>query len=63
VLLFSCRNQSYTYDEAVRSLKVLNSDLTNLFLEADEKEELRALRFLWEQESAPLPSPGEQFTL
>lgn len=63
VLLFSCRNQSYTYDEAVRSLKVLNSDLTNLFLEADEKEELKALRFLWGQESAPLPSPGERFTL
>ena len=63
LLLFSCRNRTYNYDEAVRSLKVLNSDLTNFFMEADEKEELKALRFLWEQESAPLPSPGERFTL
>jgi hypothetical protein len=63
LLLFSCRNKTYNYDEAVRSLKVLNSDLTNLFLEAEEKEELKALNFLWEQESAPLPSPGERFTL
>lgn len=63
VLLFSCQNKTYNYDEAVRSLKVLNSDLMNLFLEAEEKEELKALNFLWAQESAPLPSPGERFTL
>lgn len=64
LLIFSsCGNRSYDYDEAVRSLKVLNSDLMNLFLEAEEKEELKALNFLWAQESAPLPSPGERFTL
>jgi hypothetical protein len=63
LLFISCRSRFYNYDEAVRSLKVLNSDLTNLFLEADERDELKALNFLWAQESAPLPSPGERYTL
>jgi hypothetical protein len=63
LLFFSCRNKTYNYDDAVRSLKVLNSDLTNLFLEADERENSKHLIFLWAQESAPLPSPGERYTL
>jgi hypothetical protein len=59
VLFFfvSCvhRETYYDFAEAERSLKVLNSDLTNFLSTADGLKEIKALKFLYNQESAPLP--------
>lgn len=49
------REKVYTFAEAERSLKVLNSDLTNFLTAADNLDEFKALKFLYNQESAPLP--------
>ncbi len=54
--------RSYDQTEAIRSLKVLNTDLTNLFLAANELPETEALRFLWDQPTAPIPFPNEKFS-
>ncbi len=53
--------RSFNQAEAIRSLKVLNSDLANMLLTADEKPEITALRYLWDQPTAPLPFPNEKF--
>jgi hypothetical protein len=53
--------RSFNQAEAIRSLKVLNSDLANMLLTADEMPEITALRYLWEQPTAPLPFPNEKF--
>jgi len=49
-------------EEAIRSLKVLNSDFTNFFTRTGEMEELQALRFLWDHDSVPLPFPQEKYS-
>ncbi len=51
----------YDKDEAIRSLKVLNSDLANLLIKADELPEVKALKFIWDQPSAPVPFPKQKF--
>lgn len=58
---FSACGRWYDKDEAVRSLKVLNSDLANLFIKADELPEVKALKFIWDQPSAPVPFPKLKF--
>lgn len=58
---FGC-TRSFNQEEAIRSLKVLNSDLANMLLTADEMPEITALRYLWNQPTAPLPFPSEKFT-
>jgi hypothetical protein len=60
-LLVSCQSNSYTRDEAVRSLKVLNSDFVNFFSKTGEMEELAALKFIWNHDALPLPFPPEKF--
>lgn len=61
-ILGSCSKSTYQYDEAIRSLKVLNSDMTNFFSTASERDEFKALNFLWENPSAPVPFQKEKFT-
>ena len=61
IFVIGC-TRSFNQDEAIRSLKVLNSDLANLFLTAGEMPEMAALRYLWNQPTAPLPFPNEKFT-
>jgi hypothetical protein len=53
--------RSFNQTEAIRSLKVLNSDMANMLLTADEMPEIAALRYLWDQPTAPLPFPNEKF--
>jgi hypothetical protein len=60
-LLGSCQRKSYTHDEAVRSLKVLNSDFVNFFAKTNEMEEWAALKFIWDHDDLPLPFPPEKF--
>lgn len=60
-VVFGC-TRSYNQDEAIRSLKVLNSDMANMLLTVDEMPEITALRYLWNQPTAPLPFPNEKFT-
>jgi len=61
VFLTSCTDKKYSYNEAQRSLKVLNSDFANFFTAVSENDEWKALNFLWEQPSAPLPFQKEKF--
>jgi hypothetical protein len=61
ILVIGCM-RSFDQAEAIRSLKVLNSDMANMFLTADEMPEMAALRYLWNQSTAPLPFPNEKFT-
>lgn len=58
----SC-GRTYREEEADRSMKVLNSDWVNFFSQASEKPEMKAIAFLWDQSSAPLPFPQEKFTV
>jgi len=60
ILFIGC-TRSFDQAEAIRSLKVLNSDLANMLLTADEMPEMAALRYLWNQPTAPLPFPNERF--
>ncbi len=53
-LLFSC-SVSYEKDEAIRSLKVLNSDMVNLMTVTSEMYEIEALKFLYNQANSPIP--------
>lgn len=46
----SCNNTYNSKAEAERSLKVMNSDLVNLFEKASEQKEFEALQFLWNTE-------------
>lgn len=62
LFLFSCGRKNMGREEAVRSLKVLNSDFTNFFSQAGEIKELRALRFLWDHDAVPLPFPQEKYS-
>lgn len=62
IFVVSGCTRSYTQEEAIRSLKVLNSDLANMLLTADEMPEITALRYLWNLPNAPLPFPNEKFT-
>lgn len=62
LLLFSCGRKNMGREEAIRSLKVLNSDFINFFSQAGEMQELRALRFLWDHDSVPLPFPQEKYS-
>jgi hypothetical protein len=57
---FGC-TRSFNQEEAIRSLKVLNSDMANMLLTAGEMPEMAALRYLWNQPTAPLPFPNEKF--
>jgi hypothetical protein len=60
-LLVSCHRKNYSRDEAIRSLKVLNSDFVNLFAKTNEMEEMAALKFIWDHDNMPLPFPPEKF--
>lgn len=61
VVFVSCGRKYYQRDEAIRSLKVLNSDFTNFFTKAGEMEEMAALKFIWDHDSMPLPFPYEKY--
>ena len=52
----SC-NKDHPLDkkDALNSLKILNSDITNLTEQASEKPWFQAMKFLYEQSSSPLP--------
>ncbi|HAX95842.1 MAG TPA: hypothetical protein DCY35_04875 [Prolixibacteraceae bacterium] len=52
---------SFDKPEAIRSLKVLNSDLSQFFLETNELPEMEVFRILWSDSTAPLPFPNEKF--
>jgi len=60
LLVIGCA-RSFDQAEAIRSLKVLNSYMANMLLTADEMPEMAALRYLWNQPTAPLPFPNERF--
>lgn len=53
--------QSFNEQEAIRSLKVLNSDLTQFFIKSEELPEMEAFKILWSDSTAPLPFPNEKF--
>lgn len=56
LLLASCqREHELDRKEALNSLKILNSDLTDLFDQSSGKPWFVALKFLWEQPGSPLP--------
>jgi hypothetical protein len=57
----SCQRNEYSKEEAIRSLKVLNGDVSGFLTKAGEMEELAALRFLWDHDSLPLPFPAEKY--
>ena len=61
-LLGSCSGRNLSHEEAVRSLKVLNSDLMNFFSAAAEKPEWKALMFLYDQPSLRLPFSKDKFS-
>jgi hypothetical protein len=61
--MISCNKKEYSYGDAVRSLKVLNSDMVNFFSVVSEKEEFEALQFLWEYPSSPVPYKKEKYTI
>lgn len=54
-LIYSCTGKKLSPTEADRSMKVLNSNLVNLFTAGAEKPEFKALRFLYNCSDAPLP--------
>ncbi len=62
-VLSSCKSKKYNYDESVRSLKILNSDLVNFFNAISEKKEFEAMTFLWNYPSSPVPFKKEEFTV
>lgn len=53
--------QSFDKPEAIRSLKVLNSDLGQFFMESESLPEMEVLKILWADSTAPLPFPNEKF--
>lgn len=55
LILNGCKSKMLDPAEADRSMKVLNSNLINLFSTGSDKQEYKALRFLLEQTSTPLP--------
>jgi hypothetical protein len=62
VLLFCSGEKKLSRDEANDCLKILNSDLVNLADNASEMAELKALRFLRNEKSAPLPFKNDSAT-
>jgi hypothetical protein len=60
--LVSCQRKEYSKEEAIRSLKVLNGDVSGFLTKAGEMEELTALRFIWDHDSLPLPFAMEKFS-
>jgi hypothetical protein len=62
VIFSSCRSGNYSREDAIRSLKVLNSDFTGFFSQVGEREEIKVLKFIWNHDSVPLPFPSEKFT-
>ncbi len=54
-------SRSFNEQEAIRSLKVLNSDLTQFFMKSEELPEIEAFKILWSDSTAPLPFPNEKF--
>lgn len=59
LFLAGCTN-TYHKEEAIRSLKVLNSDFSTFFLESGQLPEIKALRLLWSLPGVPLPFPDEK---
>ena len=57
--LAGCSN-TYPKEEAIRSLKVLNSDFSTFFLETEKLPEIKALHQLWSLPAVPLPFPDEK---
>jgi len=59
--LFSCTNDpTLSRPEAERSLKVLNSDLTNFLSGVSESEVSQAFGFVWGHASSPVPFKKEK---
>lgn len=54
-VLFSCSSNEMSKKEAVRSLKVLNSDIVNFGTQAAESIEYKTLDFILDQPTAPFP--------
>lgn len=56
-LLFfqGCRKAALPKEDAVNCLKVLNSDIINFFDNAAQRPEIKALQFIQNQESIPIP--------
>jgi hypothetical protein len=61
LILFSC-SSTYEKEEAIRSLKVLNSDLVNLITVTSEMHEIQTLKFLYNQANSPIPFKKSKFT-
>lgn len=55
VFCLSCSRSQMTPEEADRSMKILNGNLVNLISTGGEKPEYKALSFLFNQISTPLP--------
>lgn len=62
LIFISCQKKEYSREEAIRSLKVLNGDVSGFLTKAGEMEEMAALRFLWDHDSLPLPFATEKFS-
>ncbi|WP_299526210.1 hypothetical protein [uncultured Lutibacter sp.] len=60
LLLFSC-SSTYKKEDAIRSLKVLNSDILNLLTVTTELPEIQALKFLYNQANSPIPFKKSEF--
>lgn len=53
--LSSCSSRQLSPEEADRSMKMLNGNLVSLFSAGQEKPEFKALKFLFNQTTSPLP--------
>ena len=60
LLLFSC-SSAYKKEDAIRSLKVLNSDILNILTVTSELTEIQALKFLYNQVNSPIPFKKSEF--
>lgn len=60
LFVISC-STTYNKEEAIRSLKVLNSDMFNFMAATSELPELSALKFLYNQPNAPIPFKKPEF--
>lgn len=55
IIFYSCDNRNMNKEDAVRSLKVLNSDLVNFGNRISESPEMTIWSFLMEHRDAPIP--------
>jgi hypothetical protein len=62
LLIVSCNSNYYEKDDAIRSLKVLNSDIINLMTVTSELEEIKVLEFLYNQANAPIPFKKSKYS-